>query len=343
MPSNVWRQHFVAFVLPSIAIALLLLLPLLFATSLLDSKQTTISVAHIDKRATAIEPKVNEPPIIPAIPPAYRKYALGFGSRPCVVQDPSSFSGSSQRIIVINATRFRTKNLYKRVELTIQQQMSRITRRMIQEGYAFRFARCGPRLKILRAPYNGKLLSGSANDMNQALLHWLDAVLPPELREENNFLVYTNSVDKKFYKRTGGFAQVAQDNQKTTFGMVGAVFVSPKPRELKGFRSLGFPVDAVTMHELLHLLGAVDNRAKHTTGFNHCFDEKDIMCYRDGGPHWRPLTKCQGKFKNSLMAPIDCRRDDYFDPKHRLDRKGVWNIANSPLLMRLPDVRSRDP
>ncbi|HUR70070.1 MAG TPA: hypothetical protein VM370_12565 [Candidatus Thermoplasmatota archaeon] len=52
--------------------------------------------------------------------------------------------------------------------------------------------------------------------------------------------------------------------------MYGVVFASHDPRAL--------------LHELGHMLGAVQDGAPYSTLAGHCYDGRDVMCYNDGGP-----------------------------------------------------------
>jgi PKD domain len=68
---------------------------------------------------------------------------------------------------------------------------------------------------------------------------------------------------------------------------------------------------AAVLHEIGHLLGAVQLSAPHSTGAGHCTDGWDIMCYADGGPHDAQSYPCPG---DAAHAAFDCNHDDYFNP-----------------------------
>lgn len=82
----------------------------------------------------------------------------------------------------------------------------------------------------------------------------------------------------------------------------------------------------VAAHELFHTLGGVQNSAPHASGYGHCTDEYDAMCYPDG-----PGVKMTVRCKNAGPWQIDWNHDDYFNPKPKdgsyLDRR--WNTADS--------------
>ena len=93
-------------------------------------------------------------------------------------------------------------------------------------------------------------------------------------------------------------------------------------------------------HELMHNLGGVQYSAPHTTGYGHCIDEYDVMCYRDDSraPQMQYVCTPQGTFEYLF----DCGNDDYFDP---LPSPGSylannWNTANNWFLTQNapPDV-----
>ena len=65
-------------------------------------------------------------------------------------------------------------------------------------------------------------------------------------------------------------------------------------------------------HELMHNLGAVQDSAPHTTGYGHCIDEYDVMCYRDDtrAPQMQIVCTPRSVFE----IRYDCNGDDYFNP-----------------------------
>lgn len=72
---------------------------------------------------------------------------------------------------------------------------------------------------------------------------------------------------------------------------------------------------ASLLHELLHTQGAVQDSAPHSTGAGHCYDERDIMCYNDGGPRFVVATPCaNGSADGDIAELLDCGGDDYFNP-----------------------------
>ena len=84
-----------------------------------------------------------------------------------------------------------------------------------------------------------------------------------------------------------------------------------------------------TLHETMHVLGAVGFAAPHGTGLGHCWDAKsasDVMCYDDGG---------RGGRRSSTACPdralhIDCGHDDYFAAGTRPASAYLaahWNVA----------------
>lgn len=95
---------------------------------------------------------------------------------------------------------------------------------------------------------------------------------------------------------------------------------------------------AVAAHELLHVLGAVQDSAPHAHGTAHCDDEWDALCYADDGgtvqvrcADRRGPTSGAGDHFNRLL---DCNGDDYFrpDPPAGSYLATHWNVADSRFL-----------
>jgi hypothetical protein len=85
-------------------------------------------------------------------------------------------------------------------------------------------------------------------------------------------------------------------------------------------------------HELFHTMGAVQNSAPNTTGYGHCIDEYDVMCYPD------PPLEPEMRFDCPSVAHdnrLDCSDDDYFDPSPALGSylASHWNTANNQFLV----------
>jgi len=92
--------------------------------------------------------------------------------------------------------------------------------------------------------------------------------------------------------------------------------------------------DWAETHELVHNLGGVQDSAPNATGFGHCNDEYDLLCYDDGGPSvaLRVTSACGSR--DPWDRRLDCNGDDYFNPNPRpgsyLDLH--WNVADSAWL-----------
>jgi hypothetical protein len=96
---------------------------------------------------------------------------------------------------------------------------------------------------------------------------------------------------------------------------------------------------SIATHELMHVLGAVQDSAPNTTFGKdgsvggHCIDEYDVMCYSDaaGG---KPEMRYVCAPSNAML--LDCNYDDYFhpDPPPGSYLATHWNTANSLYLIR---------
>jgi len=84
------------------------------------------------------------------------------------------------------------------------------------------------------------------------------------------------------------------------------------------------------LHELLHTLGAVQDDTPNMSGFGHCVDEWDVMCYADG-PGVTMRIACADR---QLNQAVDCNHDDYFStaPPAGSYLATHWNTARSSFL-----------
>jgi hypothetical protein len=84
-------------------------------------------------------------------------------------------------------------------------------------------------------------------------------------------------------------------------------------------------------HELVHLLGGVQQDAPNATSSWHCTDEFDLMCYSDAPNYPRLRHLCPLQWQDLL----DCNHDDYFhtDPHPGSYLATHWNVANSAFLL----------
>lgn len=92
------------------------------------------------------------------------------------------------------------------------------------------------------------------------------------------------------------------------------------------------------MHENAHNMGAVQLTAPHSSGFGHCTDGLDVLCYRDSPNTPYDATACTDR------VHLDCNHDDYFHPNppagsylathwnlgHRYNRFLDFGRANTP-------------
>ena len=98
--------------------------------------------------------------------------------------------------------------------------------------------------------------------------------------------------------------------------------------------SQGF-MPAEQLHEVFHILGAVQNGAPNSTGWLHCNDAQDVMCYRDSSdPRSDQRAVCPPLTEGLFTQWVDCNRDDYFDPAPVPGSYLAthWNTFDSPFL-----------
>ena len=92
------------------------------------------------------------------------------------------------------------------------------------------------------------------------------------------------------------------------------------------------------IHEIMHVLGAVQTSAPHSTSDDHCNDGIDPLCYDDGSPNATQKLVCP----STPYRPgglLDCNGDDYFavNPSPGTYLSDHFNIANnSPYIQKIP-------
>lgn len=148
----------------------------------------------------------------------------------------------------------------------------------------------------------------------------INAVVEAGYGESNRkYLIWT---DDDWYC---GIATIADDDRKDPFinSNNGGPSYSRVDRPCWGNSS------SAELHELFHNLGAVQNSAPHTTGFFHCKDAYDVMCYKDDA-----TTKLEYLCAVDHAALLDCNNDDYLHshPPEGSYLAGHWNTFDSGFL-----------
>ncbi|HEX3004429.1 MAG TPA: hypothetical protein VHO27_09455 [Angustibacter sp.] len=96
-------------------------------------------------------------------------------------------------------------------------------------------------------------------------------------------------------------------------------------------------VHSTPAHELMHMLGGVQESAPHSTTLGHCTDEYDVMCYQDGGyDHFGAYAQMDDVCHSTADERLfDCGRDDYYNagtPASGSYLATHWNTARSSYL-----------
>lgn len=109
---------------------------------------------------------------------------------------------------------------------------------------------------------------------------------------------YLQFVDAAVYCGIGGFAgdTTKSDSNRSNFG----------PEYARADR--GCWTAGVAAHELGHTLGAVNNNAPNGSGYAHCEDEWDVMCYKDNANTVIRYV-CSDQAHDQRL---DCNHDDYY-------------------------------
>ena len=136
---------------------------------------------------------------------------------------------------------------------------------------------------------------------------------------------------------------------------IGTIYGDTRPDPSQNYNNIGYAAsysraDAgcwnyAETHELMHNIGAVQNNAPNSSGGYHCNDDRDIMCYSDGGSKSALFISpscSDGRFESLL----DCNGDDYFNPSPAAGTylASNWNTADSAWLFSRPSgVTDPDP
>jgi hypothetical protein len=133
---------------------------------------------------------------------------------------------------------------------------------------------------------------------------------------------YLQFVDARVFCGIGGFAGDTRkiDGNRSNSGPEYA-------RADSGCWSAG-----VAAHELGHTLGAVNNNAPNGSGFAHCEDEWDVMCYKDNA-NTVIRTVCTDRAHDQRL---DCNHDDYYhtSPPAGSYLANNYNVADNHFLIR---------
>lgn len=121
------------------------------------------------------------------------------------------------------------------------------------------------------------------------------------------------------------------------YGQIAAIYGSDPDTQAGGYPvadpSEGF-MPAEDLHEVFHTLGAVQNGAPHATGYLHCTDGHDVMCYEDSSQASSAQQERCPSLGAVFAGALDCDRDDYFNPSPPPGSylASRWNTYSSPFL-----------
>ena len=94
------------------------------------------------------------------------------------------------------------------------------------------------------------------------------------------------------------------------------------------------------LHEMTHNLGAVGDSAPHSSGYGHCYDGYDVMCYHDH-PAAPAMTYPCPRIAGVMSQVLDCGGDDYFNvaPAAGSYLATHWNTFDNRFLAACESVR----
>jgi hypothetical protein len=165
-----------------------------------------------------------------------------------------------------------------------------------------------------------------------------EVVLSPS--GDDTFQATITQLKSRGFDRTDRKYLVFVDTTSAGICGIGNQFIDDRPQQSNPNNSgpMFARVDAgcwsashVPAHELFHTLGAVQNSAPNTSGFGHCIDEYDVMCYEDV-PTTVLRIDCPDPADDDRL---DCGHDDYFHPApvEGSYLATHWNTADNQFLI----------
>jgi hypothetical protein len=122
-------------------------------------------------------------------------------------------------------------------------------------------------------------------------------------------------------------------NYSNNGGLWAAIWI-PDGESAPGLSSEGFWPEGM-LHEMSHNLGAVQSSAPHSSGYGHCWDGYDVMCYYPDGPSPRHVMTYECPTIAGVMNQgYDCGSDDYFNvaPAAGSYLATHWNVYDNVFL-----------
>jgi hypothetical protein len=95
------------------------------------------------------------------------------------------------------------------------------------------------------------------------------------------------------------------------------------------------------LHEMSHNMGAVQESAPHSSGYGHCWDGFDVMCYYPDGPSPRHvMTYDCPAIPGVMNQGYDCGNDDYFNvaPAAGNYLATHWNLYDDVFMADCADI-----
>lgn len=95
------------------------------------------------------------------------------------------------------------------------------------------------------------------------------------------------------------------------------------------------------LHEMSHNMGAVQESAPHSSGYGHCWDGFDVMCYYPDGPNPRHVMTYECPAIPGVMNQgYDCGNDDYFNvaPAAGSYLATHWNLYDDVFMAECVDI-----
>ena len=253
----------------------------------------------------------------------------------------AAYPASSPQFKLVYAYPVDRPNRFAAASNWIQSTVSMISSYYSQSSGGTRIVRfdmgtsCGPQfvdIAVVALPAASTYYFNGGEVQFNALTQHVEAALGTATGPRNT-LTFLDGIPGTSYRGVGElFPQASEPDATNVHNTGGLQSMVAIPADVSSPRIDGLA--AITAHEIGHNLGAVLSAAPHSSPYGHCWDERDLMCYADGGPHDLSILCAPLSGLFATIEALDCGGDDYFNPAPAPGSylTSHWNTYNNVFL-----------